>query len=75
MLASGFDSPAALLDELFEYPAGGVPFYSIRAGPRMWIQQLMQLLVFRMAWDSQAISVGFAGMIRTSNSYAAANAR
>jgi hypothetical protein len=27
--ASGFDSPAALLDELFEHPVGGDAYYGI----------------------------------------------
>jgi hypothetical protein len=31
---------AASPDELFEHPAGSAPSCSIRAGRRMWIQQL-----------------------------------
>ena len=34
MLASGPSLAAALLDELSEHPAGGIPFCSILAGPR-----------------------------------------
>jgi hypothetical protein len=32
--ASGFDSPAALLDELFEHPAGVVSYCATRADGR-----------------------------------------
>ena len=42
----------------------------------MLIQQLAQLPVLRMAWDYQAVSAGFAEMIRALNySYISGNAQ